>query len=58
MSDIQGSVGQGGDNLEKDVRSVQQLLNRQDLTPLSKIAEDGRSGSQTVEAIRAFQGRN
>jgi hypothetical protein len=58
MSDIEGSVGQGGDNLTKDVRLVQQLLNRQDLTPLSKIAEDGRSGSQTVEAIRAFQGRN
>lgn len=57
MSSIEGSVGQGGDNLEKDVRLVQGLLNRQDLTPLSKIAEDGRSGSQTVEAIRHFQGR-
>jgi peptidoglycan hydrolase-like protein with peptidoglycan-binding domain len=57
MSDIEGSVGQNGDNLEKDVRLVQGLLNRQDLTPLTKLAEDGRSGSQTIEAIRHFQGR-
>lgn len=57
MSGIEGSVGQDGDNLENDVRLVQQLLNRQDLTPLSRIAEDGRSGSQTIEAIRHFQGR-
>lgn len=58
MNRIDGSVGQGGDNRENDVRVVQGLLNRQDLTPLSKLAEDGRSGSQTVEAIRHFQGRN
>lgn len=58
MSRIEGSVGQDGDNHESDVRLVQGLLNRQDLTPLSKLAEDGRSGSQTIEAIRHFQGRN
>ena len=57
MSQIDGSVGQDGDNLETDVRLVQGLLNRQDLTPLTKLAEDGRSGSQTIEAIRHFQSR-
>jgi hypothetical protein len=56
-SQIEGSVGQDGDNLEADVRVVQGLLNRQDLAPLSKLGEDGRVGSQTIEAIRHFQGR-
>lgn len=58
MSRIEGSVGQGGNNLEADVRVVQSLLNKQDLTPLTQIAEDGRSGAQTTEAIRHFQGRS
>jgi peptidoglycan hydrolase-like protein with peptidoglycan-binding domain len=57
MTQIQGSVGQNGDNLERDVRVVQQLLNRQDLAPLKRISEDGRVGSLTVEAIRHFQTR-
>jgi peptidoglycan hydrolase-like protein with peptidoglycan-binding domain len=58
MFEIEGSVGQGGDNRESDVRVVQQLLNRQDLTPLSTLREDGRSGPATVEAIRHFQARS
>jgi len=58
MSQIDGSVGQNGDNLERDVRLVQQLLNRQNLAPLTKINEDGRVGSATIEAIRHFQTRN
>lgn len=57
MSRIEGSVGNGGDNLESDVRLVQQLLNRQDLAPLKRVAEDGRIGPQTLEAIRHFQTR-
>jgi len=57
MSGIQGSVGQNGDNVEADVRTVQGLLNRQDLSPLAKIAEDGRIGPRTIEAIRHFQTR-
>lgn len=57
MGQIDGSVGQGGDNLERDVRTVQQLLNRQDLTPLTALADDGRIGSRTLEAIRHFQTR-
>jgi hypothetical protein len=57
MDQIEGSVGQGGDNLEGDVRVVQRLLNRHDLSPLAALAEDGRVGSQTVEAIRHFQSR-
>lgn len=57
MTKIEGSVGQNGDNLEQDVRVVQRLLNRQDLAPLTKIREDGRIGSSTIEAIRHFQAR-
>ncbi|MHB8891824.1 MAG: peptidoglycan-binding domain-containing protein [Candidatus Limnocylindrales bacterium] len=57
MSQIEGSVGQNGDNLARDVRVVQQLLNRQDLAPLARIGEDGRVGSATIEAIRHFQTR-
>ena len=57
MSRIEGSVGQDGDNLEADVRLVQQLLNRQDLAPLAKLKEDGRIGPNTIEAIRHFQTR-
>jgi peptidoglycan hydrolase-like protein with peptidoglycan-binding domain len=57
MSEIQGSVGQNGDNLQRDVRTIQQLLNRQDLAPLAKLVEDGRIGPNTIEAIRHFQTR-
>lgn len=57
MNEIEGSVGQNADNLEKDVRLVQGLLNRHDLAPLTRLAEDGRSGSRTIEAIRHFQAR-
>ncbi len=57
MKKIEGSVGQGGDNLEDDVRLVQQLLNQRDLAPLGKLQEDGRNGPSTVEAIRQFQVR-
>lgn len=57
MSRIEGSVGQGGDNLEDDVRLVQRLLNRQDLAPLARIEESGRVGSSTIECIRHFQTR-
>jgi peptidoglycan hydrolase-like protein with peptidoglycan-binding domain len=57
MSTLRGSVGQNGDNIEQDVRVVQQLLNQQDLAPLKKLKEDGRSGPSTIEAIRHFQSR-
>jgi hypothetical protein len=57
MSSITASVGARGDNLEADVRLVQSLLNRQDLSPLGPLAEDGRVGSATIEAIRHFQAR-
>lgn len=58
MATIEASVGQDGDNREPDVRLVQRLLNGHDLAPLTNIAEDGRSGPRTVEAIRHFQTRN
>lgn len=57
MSQIEGSVGQNGDNLRRDVGVVQRLLNRQDLAPLRSLAEDGRVASSTLEAIRHFQTR-
>jgi peptidoglycan hydrolase-like protein with peptidoglycan-binding domain len=57
MDQIGASVGANGDNREPDVRVVQRLLNRQDLSPLTALGEDGRAGSRTVEAIRHFQGR-
>jgi Putative peptidoglycan binding domain len=57
VAQLEGSVGQNGDNLERDVRIVQQLLNRQDLAPLQRLAEDGRIGPATIEAIRHFQTR-
>ena len=58
LTQIEGSVGRGADNGERDVRTVQQLLNRQDLAPLTNLVEDGRCGARTIEAIRHFQTRN
>jgi peptidoglycan hydrolase-like protein with peptidoglycan-binding domain len=58
MTTIEGSVGQKGENRENDVRIVQRLLNRQNLSPLGKLAEDGRAGASTIDAIRRFQTRN
>ena len=52
MSQIKGSVGQDGDNDQRDVLVVQCLLNRHDLAPLAIINEDGRIGQPTIEAIR------
>jgi peptidoglycan hydrolase-like protein with peptidoglycan-binding domain len=57
MPRIEASVGHEATNRDDDVRTVQQLLNRQDLAPLAKLKEDGRSGPATVEAIRHFQSR-
>lgn len=57
MTRLEGSVGQKGDNLDRDVRVVQQLLNRHDLAPLKRLNEDGRIGPMTIEAIRHFQTR-
>lgn len=57
MSKIEKSVGQNGENLDHDVRVVQQLLNRQDLAPLAKLNEDGQSGPATIKSIRHFQTR-
>ncbi len=54
---LQGTVGQGGDNIEADVRLVQSLLNRQNLVPLAPLDENGRISAATIEAIRHFQAR-
>lgn len=57
MIEIDGSVGEGGDNQAADVRAVRQLLSRQDLSPLSVLRVDDRCDSVTIEAIRHFQVR-
>lgn len=58
MLRLEGSVGQGGDNLPNDVRTVQHALNRHDLTPLTRLEEDGRCGPATIRAVRQFQVRH
>jgi peptidoglycan hydrolase-like protein with peptidoglycan-binding domain len=58
MAEIDKAVGQNGENLEPDVLTVQGLLNRHDLTPLSALQEDGRCGPETIKAIRHFQVRS
>src|SRR5262245_18285261 len=56
MQTISASVGQGGKNLQPDVITVQELLNRaRDRQNLPPIKVDGFVGPQTVGAIRAFQ---
>ena len=57
MRSIKGSVGQNGDNLTDDVRFVQQLLSRRDLTPLRAVEESGSITPSTITAIRHFQAR-
>jgi hypothetical protein len=57
MNDIQGSVGHMGTNLRADVRFVQGLLNRHDLSPLAPLSEDGQTTPLLIEAIRHFQVR-
>jgi len=56
---ILGSVGEGGNNEEKDVRVVQRLLNdwlASTSRPLLKV--DGIVGPKTTAAIVAFQRAN
>ncbi len=58
MASIQRAVGRGVTNpRSEDVLLVQQLLNRHRPAPLSKIAEDGIQGNETIGAIEEFQRR-
>lgn len=57
MANLEGSVGTQGANLSSDVRTVQQRLNRYDLSPLAPLAEDGRNSAALETAIRHFQTR-
>jgi peptidoglycan L-alanyl-D-glutamate endopeptidase CwlK len=52
MTTISGSVGEGGDNLEADVRTVQQLLTKAGHDPKGI---DGDYGTYTRDAILSFQ---
>ncbi len=58
MAEIKGSVGRGGANLREDIRLVQRLLNRHDLSPLAPVPEDGQATPLLVTAIRHFQVRH
>ncbi|NYS29454.1 MULTISPECIES: peptidoglycan-binding protein [unclassified Pantoea] len=51
---ISGSVGVGGRNQYGDVKTVQQLLQR---NGYPQLRADGRMGPKTIEAIKQFQSR-
>lgn len=55
MTMITASVGRGGINREHDVRTVQELLNKNRNFPLKSIKVDGKIGSETITAIEDFQ---
>ena len=52
---ISGSVGSNGRNNPKDVKVVQELLNRHIKPPQQFLAEDGQCGPKTRNAIVQFQ---
>lgn len=57
MARIQRSVGRGGRNLDSDVITVQNLINRHiaALAPITALDVDGDCGQKTIQAIRRFQ---
>lgn len=58
LAQIESSVGAGGENRPDDVRRIQALLNAvSDVSggPQEPLAEDGKSGPQTIAAIKRFQ---
>lgn len=57
MLAISKSVGQRGVNLPADVKTIQQLVNRNLhlLKSISPLDEDGIAGQRTIAAIREFQ---
>jgi hypothetical protein len=57
MDKIRGSVGRYGVNNDQDVRIVQALLNRHIVPPSRLIKVDGIFGTNTKNAILAFQHR-
>lgn len=58
MARIEQSVGRGGVNAKTDVEIAQALLNKHVVAlGLPLLVVDGRSGTNTVDAIRAYQRR-
>lgn len=55
MPSIGGSVGRNGQNNKEDVKTVQRLLNQQNLTPLRSLRVDGVAGPATIDTIKHFQ---
>lgn len=55
MTMITASVGRGGINRVHDVRTVQELLNKNRKFPLKSINVDGLIGPETIMAIEDFQ---
>ena len=54
---IIASVGSGGRNLNKDVKLIQSLINRQieQLSPLKELKVDGLCGQVTIHYIKEYQ---
>jgi len=57
MSTISASVGRGGANHARDVRLIQELINRQLPIPLLPLEVDGKIGPATIGAIEEYQRR-
>ena len=55
MASINSSVGRDGVNSPKDVRVIQDLLNRCSHPPKPALTVDGRIGPRTIAAIEEFQ---
>jgi len=57
MASIQASVGRGGVNIRADVRTVQNLINSHIrlIPPTEPLDPDGKVGTNTINAIKAFQ---
>ena len=57
MSTISASVGRGGANHARDVRLIQELINRQLPIPLLPLEVDGKIDPATIGAIEEYQRR-
>ena len=55
MPEISGSVGREGDNLRRDVATVQSTLNALKPAQRRALSVDGRNGPRTMGAITEFQ---
>ena len=58
MVSISGSVGRSGSNLAADVKTIQKLLNAQQIPGVvGRLTEDGMVGDKTITRIEVFQSK-